>query len=68
MDCGLDSLHPLIDINHVAEGCLMVKAVLFDFDYTLVDSSRAVIECVNHALRDLRHEEAAGDTIRRTIG
>jgi phosphoglycolate phosphatase len=46
----------------------MIKAVLFDFDYTLVDSSRAVIECVNHALRELDHEKVAGDTIRRTIG
>ena len=46
----------------------MVKAVLFDFDYTLVDSSRAVIECVNCALRELSHEEVAGNAIKRTIG
>ncbi len=46
----------------------MSKAVLFDFDYTLVDSSRAVIACVNHALQELGHEKAESDAIRRTIG
>jgi len=27
------------------------KAVFFDFDYTLADSSKAVIECINYALQ-----------------
>jgi len=29
------------------------KAVFFDFDYTLADSSKAVIECINYALQKM---------------
>jgi phosphoglycolate phosphatase len=43
-------------------------AVLFDFDYTLADSSPGVIDCVNRALRRLGFPEAEEDAIRRTIG
>ncbi len=45
-----------------------VKAVLFDFDYTLADSSEGVIECVNSALEAMSLPAAAPDRIRRTIG
>ena len=44
------------------------KAVIFDFDYTLADSSRAVIECANTGLRGLGLPSASPDAIRRTIG
>jgi len=47
---------------------LRCTAVLFDFDYTLADSSPGVIECVNHALARLGHPAAEHDAIRRTIG
>jgi phosphoglycolate phosphatase len=47
---------------------LRCKAVLFDFDYTLADSSPGVIECVNHALERLGRPAAGDDAIRRTIG
>jgi phosphoglycolate phosphatase len=44
------------------------QAILFDFDYTLADSSRGVIQCVNGALHDLGLPPASPDAIRRTIG
>jgi phosphoglycolate phosphatase len=43
-------------------------AVLFDFDYTLADSSSAVVECANTALRALGLPEASEHDICRTIG
>jgi phosphoglycolate phosphatase len=45
-----------------------VKAVVFDFDFTLADSSAPVTECVNYGLRGLGLPEASGDAISRTIG
>ena len=44
------------------------QTFLFDFDYTLADSSRAVIDCANTALRGLGLPAASADVIRRTIG
>ena len=46
----------------------MLRAVLFDFDFTLADSLGGVTESVNHALRALRLPEAEPDAIRRTVG
>ena len=43
-------------------------AILFDFDYTLADSSAGVIECVNTSLRELQLPLASPEIIRRTIG
>jgi len=45
-----------------------VECVIFDFDYTLADSSDGVIDCVNYALSHLGLPVAADDAIRRTIG
>ena len=45
-----------------------VQSVIFDFDYTLADSSDGVIECVNYALGRLGLPAASDDAIRRTIG
>ncbi len=47
---------------------LEVKGVIFDFDYTLADSSDGVIECANYALGRLGFPAAPDDAIRRTIG
>jgi phosphoglycolate phosphatase len=44
------------------------QAILFDFDYTLADSSRGVVRCVNDALRDLGLPPALPDAIYPTIG
>lgn len=45
-----------------------VQAIIFDFDYTLADSSRGVIECINFALDRLGLPLAADAEIRKTIG
>lgn len=45
-----------------------VRAIIFDFDYTLADSSDGVIDCVNYALRRLELPTAPDDAVRRTIG
>ena len=44
------------------------RAVLFDFDFTLADSSKGVVACMNHALARLGLPAAPADAIRRTIG
>lgn len=45
-----------------------VEAVLFDFDYTLGDSSEGIVACVNHALTRLGRPLARPAAIRPTIG
>jgi phosphoglycolate phosphatase len=45
-----------------------LAAVLFDFDYTLADSSPGVVECMNAALAGLGLPPAQADRIRATIG
>ena len=45
-----------------------LHAIIFDFDYTLADSSRGVIECINFALDRLGLPLAADADIRKTIG
>ncbi len=44
------------------------QTILFDFDYTLADSSPAVIVCANSALQALGLPTAEPEAIRRTIG
>lgn len=44
------------------------RAVLFDFDYTLVDSSRAVAECIDCALRGMSLPAVSPEQAHRTIG
>ena len=44
------------------------QAVVFDFDYTLVDSSRGVVTCFNNALVQLGMVPAEPEAICRTIG
>ena len=46
----------------------MVEAVLFDFDLTLADSSAAVTECANHALRALGFAAVEPVQVHQTIG
>lgn len=42
--------------------------VIFDFDYTLADSSAGVIECANYALRTMGLPESHPETIKALIG
>ncbi|MEX2174053.1 MAG: HAD-IA family hydrolase [Pirellulaceae bacterium] len=46
----------------------MFRAVLFDFDYTLADSTEGAVECVNHALFACGLPLATREAIRRCIG
>ena len=47
---------------------LLPEVIVFDFDYTLADSSKPVIECVSYALSGVGLPAASDDDIRRTIG
>lgn len=46
----------------------MKQAVVFDFDYTLGDSSRGIIASVNDALRRLGYAQAGDEAVKKTIG
>ncbi|MDE0424817.1 MAG: HAD-IA family hydrolase [Candidatus Poribacteria bacterium] len=47
---------------------LPVQTIIFDFDYTLVDSARGTIDGVNFAFSQMGLPLASDDTIRRAIG
>jgi phosphoglycolate phosphatase len=47
---------------------MIKRAVLFDFDFTLADSARGAIECVNYALTKMDLPRADNEAIRATIG
>lgn len=44
------------------------KAVIFDFDYTLADSSKGVCECVSYSLKEMGYDCPGHEKICRTIG
>jgi phosphoglycolate phosphatase len=44
------------------------ESILFDFDYTLVDSSRGVIECIRYALDQLGFPPVSNERACQTIG
>jgi phosphoglycolate phosphatase len=44
------------------------STILFDFDYTLADSSRGAMECINFALTNLELPTASYEEICQTIG
>ncbi len=44
------------------------KALLFDFDYTLGDSTNGIVLSVNYALVKLGHVQKSVEDIRKTIG
>lgn len=44
------------------------STVIFDFDYTLADSSRGAVECANFALKELGFPAASEHAICRTMG
>jgi phosphoglycolate phosphatase len=45
-----------------------IQAAIFDFDYTLADSSRGAVECINFALKEMGLAEASKEVACRTIG
>ena len=44
------------------------KVYLFDFDYTLADSSRGIVTCFRHVLDRHGYTSPTDDDIKRTIG
>ena len=44
------------------------QAVIFDFDYTLADSSQGAIECINFALTEMGLDCVPAEAACRTIG
>lgn len=46
----------------------MYEAVIFDFDYTLGDSTGGIVLSINYALRQLGYSEKSVEEIRKTIG
>ncbi|MDO5520156.1 MAG: HAD-IA family hydrolase [bacterium] len=44
------------------------KAVLFDFDYTLGDSTKGIIECMDFAFEKMGCMKKSENAIRKTIG
>ncbi|MHA2180826.1 MAG: HAD family hydrolase [Promethearchaeota archaeon] len=45
-----------------------LRGIIFDFDFTLADSSKGVIECVNYAVKKLGFTEFSNEKIKKTIG
>ena len=45
-----------------------LQAVIFDFDYTLADSSHGAIECINFALAEMGLDHVSAEAACRTIG
>jgi phosphoglycolate phosphatase len=48
--------------------CPAIRSIVFDFDYTLADSSPGIVESVNYALRKLGLLEVSQDRICAAIG
>jgi phosphoglycolate phosphatase len=46
----------------------MIRSVLFDFDFTLADSSAGILECTRFALESLGLHVSAAEDVRHTIG
>jgi phosphoglycolate phosphatase len=47
---------------------MALQAVIFDFDYTLADSSQGAIECINFALDKMGLDQVSAEAACRTIG
>lgn len=47
---------------------MQYKAVIFDFDYTLGDSTNGIIASANYALEKMGYKQAERESIRKTIG
>jgi len=45
-----------------------IKGIIFDFDFTLADSSKGVIGCINYAVKKLGFTQFSDEKIKKTIG
>lgn len=46
----------------------MYKAVIFDFDYTLGDTTGGIVQSVNYALEELGYPAVSVSEVKRTVG
>jgi phosphoglycolate phosphatase len=46
---------------------MTLRAILFDFDFTLADSTAGAVECVNHALVACGYPAAEREAIKRSV-
>ena len=46
----------------------MFKVIVFDFDYTLGDSTNGIVLSINYALEELGYSPKSTDEIKKTIG
>ena len=46
---------------------MKLRAILFDFDFTLADSTAGAVECANHALVRCGYPAAEREAIRRCV-
>lgn len=54
--------------NGIHPAVVDADAVLFDFDFTLADSSAGIITCMNYALTEMGFGESSTEDIIKTIG
>ena len=54
--------------NGVHPAVVDAEAVLFDFDFTLADSSAGIITCINYGLSEMGLGESSAEDIMKTIG
>lgn len=47
---------------------MKTKVICFDFDYTLGDSTKAIVASINEALERLGHQKRSKEAIAKTIG
>ena len=56
------------DRNGIHPAVVNAEAILFDFDFTLADSSSGIITCINYALSEMGLGESSTDDIIKTVG
>lgn len=44
------------------------KTIIFDFDYTLIDATKAIVECYNYAFSKVGFPPQETETIKKTVG
>jgi phosphoglycolate phosphatase len=54
--------------SYIRSGILKYSAFIFDFDYTLGDSTEGIVDSINYAFRKMRLPEHTEDEIRKTVG
>lgn len=62
------SLIPIYFCTFAQKVNMNYSAVLFDFDYTLADSSRGIVICFRNVLERNGYSDITDDRIKRTIG